>query len=114
MAKPTAQQCHALITYFVQAYNEVVGQTPVINRNTARWGFESILMDYTPAQAKELIDFYLAHDNEPRLQRFLSTYDKVVEEMQQYEKDKQSAAKRRKETEERLRLWREKKDKWAH
>jgi hypothetical protein len=110
--KPTAPQCHAMTTYFIQAYNENVGKQPVVNRNKARWGFESVLMDYTPAQAKELIDYYLDSYADPSLEWFLWNYEKVEESYKDAEKERQSVAKRRKETQERLEQWRKKKEQW--
>lgn len=112
MAKPTAQQCHAMTTYFMTAYQEVFETRPVVNRNKARWGFESMLMDYTPAQAKELIDYYLDANLTPSLEWFLWNYDKVDEAYQEHEKNRLLAAQRRKETQERLKQWREKKAQW--
>lgn len=112
MAKATVQQCHAMTTYFQRAYGEVVGKAAVVNRNKARWGFESLLMDYTPAQAKELIDHYLAHYDDPSLDWFLFNYEKVDVAMQDDIRNQASAAKRRKETQARLEQWREKQAQW--
>jgi hypothetical protein len=106
MAKPTAQQCHALSTYFKDKFEEVVGYAPVINRNKARWQFESILMDYSPTESRHLIDFYLEHWSAPSLDWFLYNYDKVVEEKQAREKSEAAAEKRRQQTKERLEEWR--------
>lgn len=106
MAKPTAQQCHAMTTYFVNEYSEVVGRSPVVNRNKARWGFEAVLMDYSAAKTKELIDFYLTSETNPTLDGFLYNYDKVVVNIQdRVERDK-SRESRREATQERLERWR--------
>lgn len=106
MAKPTPQQCHALTTYFATAHTEVVGHKPSINRNKARWGFESVLMDYTPTEARQLIDYYLEHYQTPTIDWFMFNYEKVDEAMQEYEENKVIAAKRRAATEKRLEEWR--------
>lgn len=106
MAKPTAQQCHALTTFYVNKYNEVVGSNPRVNRNKARWSFESILMDYTPSQVMTLIEFYLEHYDTPSLEWFFYNYDKVEESMVERQKQEDSAAKRRAETAKRLQEWR--------
>lgn len=107
MAKPTAQACHAMTTYFTKKYKEVVGTSPSVNRNTARYGFEGLLMDYSPANARELVDYYIEHYSEPVLQWFLYNYEKVDAEKQEKEEKKLSEAKRRKETQARLQEWRE-------
>lgn len=105
MAKPTPQQCHALITYFMTRYEEVVGSKPSLNRNKARWGFESILMDYSPAESRELVDYFLDH-YDPNLDWFLWNYEKVVEAKEERVKQQEALALRRKETQQRLDEWR--------
>lgn len=106
MAKPTPQQCHALTTYFITAYTEKVGRKPAVNRNKARWGFESLLMDYSPSDARELIDYYLEHYVDPTIDSFLYTYEKIDEAKQEHDKNEVIAAKRRAATQARLEEWR--------
>lgn len=107
MAKATAQQCHALTTYFINKYYEVVGKTLRANRNKAKWGFEAMLMDYTPATVRELIDFYIEHyAATPTIEWFLFNYEKVDEAKQEYEEKKIVTAKRMKETAQRAEEWR--------
>lgn len=106
MAKPTAQQCHAMTTYFVKQYESVLGRATVVNRNKTRWGFEAILMDFTAEQTKSLIDYYLEHYASPNVEWFLFNYDKVVEAKQDQEERQKTAAKRREETARRLEEWR--------
>lgn len=107
MTKPTAQQCHALTTYFISAHTEKVGVKPSVNRNKSRWGFESMLMDYTPGQARELIDYYLDHYDEPNIEWFLYNYEKVDAAKMEREANSLSVNRRRQETERRLKEWRE-------
>lgn len=106
MAKPTAQQCHALTTYWMQAYNEVVGRQVTVNRNKARWGWEGLLMDFTPTEARELVDYYLRHYDKPSIEWFLFNYEKVDAERQERAKKAAEAERRRHVTEERLKEWR--------
>lgn len=106
MAKPTAQQCHALTTYFIQKYTDVVGKKPSVNRNKARWGFESILMDYTPTDARGLIDYYMEHYNNPTVEWFLFNYEKVDNAKQEHEENEAAAERRRAATAKRLEEWR--------
>lgn len=107
MAKPTAPQCHALTTYYVSAYTKAFNSRPVVNRNKARWGFESILMDYPPEDAKRLIDYYLEHFENLSLDWFLFNYDKVEQHRMDAAREAKLAAARRKETEARMKEWRE-------
>lgn len=106
MAKPTAQQCHALTTYFINQYGEKLGKSASVNRNKARWGFESVLMDYTPSQARELIDYYLEHYETPSVEWFLFNYEKVDVAKQEHDENELIAAKRREATRQRLEEWR--------
>src|SRR5690348_5133832 len=102
MAKPTAQQCHALIDYFSKTYVKKVGRDASFNRNKARWGFEGMLMDYSPTDARTLVDFYLDHWDNPNMDWFLYNYEKVDEGLQEHNERETSAAKRRAVTQQRL------------
>ena len=63
-------------------------------------------MDFTPTQARELVDYYLAHYAEPKIDWFLYNYEKVVVAKQEHEEAAVVAAKRRQETARRLEEWR--------
>jgi hypothetical protein len=106
MAKATAQQCHALTTYFINKTKEVSGKAPKVNRNKARWAFEAVLMDYTPVEVHGLIDYYVDHYEEPSIEWFLYNYEKVDMAKQEFEDNKILTAKRREETRQRLEEWR--------
>lgn len=106
MAKATAQQCHALTTYYITKYTEVVGKAPLVNRNKSRWGFEAMLLDYTSNEVRELIDHYIEHYTTPSIEWFLFNYEKVDVAKQEFEEHKVSNAKRLKETQQRLEEWR--------
>lgn len=106
MAKATAQQCHALTTYFINKIKEATDKTPKVNRNKARWGFEAVLMDYTPVEVHELIDYYVEHYDAPNIEWFLYNYEKVDSARQEFEENKILTAKRRADTKQRLEEWR--------
>lgn len=106
MAKPTAQQTHALFTYFVNACEEATGKRPVANRNKSKWGLESLLMDYTGVEARELIDYYVEHYESPNIEWFLFNYEKVDIAKKEYEENKARSEARRKVTQKRLEEWR--------
>jgi hypothetical protein len=102
----TAKDCHALTTYFVSKYKETTGSTLTVNRNKARWGFESVLMDYPAKQAYDLIDYYMEHWQTPSMEWFFYNYDKVVVAKQECEAQEAAAVQVRKDTAERLEEWR--------
>lgn len=109
MATPTAQACHALTTYYMGKHREVTGQEPVVNRNKAKAGAYGLLLDYTPTQARELIDYYVEHWDNPSIQWFLYNYEQVEIAKQDHEKAEESARKRREVTQARLEEW---KNRW--
>lgn len=106
MSKPTAQQCHAMSTYFASQYAAKVGKPATLNRNRARWSWDAVLMDYTPTQAHELVDFYLEHWSEPDIEWFFYNYEKVDAAVQEHMKNEESRRVRREETQKRLDEWR--------
>lgn len=107
MAKATPQQSHAVITHFINKYTDSVGYAPVLNRAKSRYGIDNMLIDYTPGQAKELIDYYIDHYATPTIDWFIYNYEKVDVAKQEFEQNKVASAKRRAATEQRLREWRE-------
>lgn len=106
MAKPTAQACHAMTTYYINKYTEVVGKAPSVNRNASRYLWEGLLMDYSPTDARTLVDYYIDKWEKPVLQWFLYNYEKVEEAMQDHALNEERQRARRKATQERLDQWR--------
>jgi len=104
-----AKDCHTLTSYFIKCYKEKYNIAPVVNRNKARWGFESVLMDFSMDQAQELVNYYLTTASATRhsLEWFLFNYDKLVTARQNQVNDAARRAELRKESEERAREWRE-------
>jgi hypothetical protein len=108
MAKATAQECHALITYFIEACKKS-GTTISVSRNKVRWQFEALLMDYSIQQAKNLIDYYVAHYTAPNVDWFMYNYDKVEEAKQERTKQDAMRARLREDTAKRAEEW---KNRW--
>lgn len=102
----TDQQCHAMTTYFVNACREATGKTPVVNRNTAKPGWKGMLIDFSVPEARDIVDYYVSHYEDPRLVWFLYNYDKVVTEKREADENRAAQQKRRHETQERLEEWR--------
>lgn len=106
MAKPTAQQCHGMTTFFMTEYEKRFAEKPVVNRNKARWFMESILMDYSTKEAKELIKHYLDSYERPSLDWLSMNYEKVIERRKEAAEKAEASAKRREVTEKKLQEWR--------
>lgn len=109
MAKPTAQQCHALTSYYVKAYTDRYKVTPNVNRNTARWGFESILMDLPSDAVRELIDFYFASASSRMhpIEWFFNNYHRLLDDMAERQRDREQRERLRAESAERAKAWQE-------
>lgn len=105
----TAKDYHSLTSYYIKQYKEKFGIEPVVNRNIAKWGWESILMDLDMSETKSLIDFYLTTNAAKKwsLKWFLNNYDSVIQSMRDFEQDAKRRKKLREESEERARKWRE-------
>jgi len=109
VAKPTPAQCYAMTSYFVKGYKErYKGQEPVLNRHSARWGFESILMGMPPEEVKGLIDYYFTTTSQKRhaLDWFFYNYEKLQTSMDEVEKDRARRKQLREESEARAAEWR--------
>lgn len=103
-----AKDCHALTTYFVQTFKAKYQSNPVVNRHSARWGFDAILMDMNVADIKALIDYYFTVAGKKHsLEWFLYNYDKLIEAYQVQKQDAARRAKLREDSEKRAREWRE-------
>lgn len=109
MPKPTVQQCHAMTSYYIKRFKEKYGAEPVVNRHSARWGFDSILMGMAPTEVKELIDYYFktVSMNRHALDWFFYNYDKLIRGKNDLEEDAERRERLRRESEERAREWRE-------
>ena len=97
----TAKDCHTLTSYYVKKYKERYGVNPVVNRHSARWGFDSILVDLTMTEAKELLDFYFNTGSTKRhaIDWFLYNYEKLIEVQAKLKEDADHRAQLRKESE---------------
>lgn len=106
---PAAKDCHALTSYYEKKYKEEYGSAPNVNRYTARWGFDSVLMSMGSTQAKELIDYYFTtpktrlHD----LDWFFYNYEKLIKSKQDGDADAAHRRKLMEESKQRAEKWRQ-------
>jgi hypothetical protein len=105
----TAKDCHALTTYYEKKFKEKYHSAAVVNRNTARWGFDAILKGISPEETKELLDYWFNISSPQRhpLQWFFYNYDKLITAKAEQSEDDALRAKLRHDSEERVRKWRE-------
>lgn len=106
----TAKESHAMVTYFEKKYHEKYGQRPVLNRFSAKYGFDSILMQMSTDECKSLIDYYMTtvSARQHALDWFLYNYDKLILAKLEQDKDKALLAKLREESKKRVEEWKKK------
>lgn len=108
---PTAKQAHTLVSHFVKCYEKKYGEKPVINRYSARWGFDAVLMEVSEKETKELIEYYFltASANNHQLDWFFYNYDKLIIAKRRDDADIEETARIRANTQARVEEWRKKK-----
>lgn len=106
----TPKQAHALVSYFGTKFKEKYGFDAKTNRYSARWGFDSILMDMSSDDIKALIDYYFETINPQghTLDWFFYNYERLAEGKEKADKDKAALARIREETRKRTEEWRKK------
>lgn len=107
----TPKQAHSLTTYFGQKYKEKYAVPAKLNRVSARWGFDSILMDLSVDEIKSLIDYYFETRslNGHTLDWFLYNYDKLAVAKEDRDTDVAALAAIRERTRRATEEWRKKK-----
>lgn len=107
----TPKQAHAMVSYFGKKYKEKYAIEPRLNRYSARWGFDSVLMDMSEAEAKALVDYYFETQslNGHSLEWFFYNYEKLAESMANRDEDAASLAAIREQSKRRAEEWRKKK-----
>lgn len=105
----TAKDCHVLTSYYVKLYKAKYHSEPVVNRHSARWGFDSILLGMSPQEIKELLEYYLTTASAKRhaLEWFFYNYEKLINGRTEVLADRIRRARLRHESEQRAKEWRE-------
>lgn len=105
----TAKECHTLTSYFAARYKEKYARAPVLNRYSARWGFDSVLMDMSSKEVEELIDYYFTVPSERHhnLEWFFYNYDKLAKARTDAKEDSEHRARLREESAARAETWRQ-------
>lgn len=106
----TPKQAHTLTSYYKSIYQKKYGKAPVVNRYSARWGFDAVLMDMPVQEAEALLDYYLetASPNSHSLEWFFYNYEKLVDAKKNRDADAALAARLRRESQQRAERWRNK------
>lgn len=106
----TPKQAHALVTYFGKKYKDRYAVDPKVNRYSARWGFDSILMDMSGKDAEALIDYYFETQSLTghSLDWFFYNYEKLAEAKERTDADRKALKEIREATRKRTEEWRNK------
>lgn len=103
---PSASNCQSLINYYERLHKQYQG--PVnINRYTARWGFDAVLMSMSLDDAKALLDYYFNTTGDHSLTWFFYNYDSLNEDRLKAEEDNAERIILRRQSEKRAKEWRE-------
>ena len=104
----SAKDCHELTSYYVAAFKKKYGFDPNVNRYSARWGFDSLLMGMGKPQVKDLLDYYMttASQRKHDLDWFFYNYEKLVKGLDEAKSDREHRAKLMQESQKRAEEWR--------
>lgn len=109
-SKVSSTQVNALITQYLTLYQERYGRKPTdFNRYKEKWGFASMIEDLGNARAKEVVSYYFETNNIGHpVSKLLYNYEKLDEIMTERAADEELRARLRRESEARVKAWREK------
>lgn len=69
-----------MITHFVKVYNGKFKEKPIVNRGKMKYAIAEILQDWTQAEIKELLTYYVNTESHPDLSDFCRRYDEIIRE----------------------------------
>lgn len=69
-----------MITHFVKAYNGKFKEKPIVNRGKMKYAIAEILQDWTQAEIKDLLTYYVNTESHPDLNDFCKRYDEIIRE----------------------------------
>lgn len=87
MKKNPLDTANDLITHFISVYKRKFSKKPVVNRGKLKYGLAEVLQDWTEAQVKEFIEYYVKSNSDPDLADFYRRYDEIIKDKEIEEKD---------------------------
>jgi hypothetical protein len=100
-AKTKTRKVNALMTKFIQLYEDKYGQKPKFNRHTEKWGFEYMLDDLG-IDAQATLEYYFTLKRNHTSQDFLRNYHEIGEWRREDEDDEANRRKLAEETKQRV------------
>lgn len=102
------QSAHSIISYYQKKYKEKVGVGPALaNRNKMKYLIADALEDLSVGDFQKIIDYYIRVESEPSLMSLCYEYDEMYRRMRADAKDQSDRLALLKETEERVKRFRE-------
>lgn len=97
-----------MTSYYAKKFKEHYGREANVNRYSARWGFEAVLMGMGTATAHELVDYYFTTpgDRDHNLDWFFYNYDKLYDAMRESKEDAARTERLAAESKQRVAEWR--------
>jgi len=105
----TPKQAHALVNHYIKQYENKYSVKPTVNRYSARWGFDSMLMDLSLDEVKALIEYYVNDTigyNHHSLEWFFYNYERLIESKKLSEEEAERLSVIREQSRKRIEEWR--------
>lgn len=67
-----------MITHFVKVYNSKFKEKPIVNRGKMKYALAEILQDWSQAEIKDLLTYYINTESSPDLSDFCRRYDEII------------------------------------
>lgn len=108
--KATTAQINSMINRYLKNYEGVYGQRPQdFNRFREKWGFRDMIEDLGYSRSEQIVDYYFEtrHVGHP-VNTLFYEYDKLDKILTERAADEENRARLRRESEQRVKEWREK------
>lgn len=107
MPQTDNQRAYAILSYYERLYEERYGSKPVMNRHRDKWGIIDAIADLGEERVTTLLRFYLDTARKHSVAEFANNYDVLNASYEESLEDQEHRAKLRRQTEERVRRYRE-------
>lgn len=108
MTKNPLDISNDLITYFMKLYKEKYQTKTVINRGKLKFALADILQDWSQADVKSFIAYYIKTDSNADLSDFCRRYDEIIKDKALEEHDAKERRQLMSETQKSVKEFREK------
>jgi hypothetical protein len=96
------QQGQALITAYVNLFDQRYGFKPTVNRYRAKWGMLDVVDSVGYERALELLKYYFTCEADHSPEHFMGSFDRLEDVMVESKRDEERRAKLRAETRRRV------------